>query len=75
MIAMKPCNLCMYSTNDQNSEVHHGIINWSYAYHYHFALCSVTCILIWATYNQNPSCPQCKHPFQFLNVHRSLDGR
>ncbi|KAJ8621176.1 hypothetical protein MRB53_029705 [Persea americana] len=34
----------------------------------------VTCILIWATYNQNPSCPQCKHPFQFLNVHRSLDG-
>ncbi|XP_058107836.1 uncharacterized protein LOC131251242 isoform X3 [Magnolia sinica] len=34
----------------------------------------VTCILIWATYNQNPSCPQCKHPFQFLSVHRSLDG-
>ncbi|KAF5188460.1 RING/U-box superfamily protein [Thalictrum thalictroides] len=35
----------------------------------------VTCILRWATYNKNPSCPQCKHPFQFLNVHRSLDGR
>ncbi|KAG9458014.1 hypothetical protein H6P81_002522 [Aristolochia fimbriata] len=34
----------------------------------------VTCILIWATYSQNPSCPQCKNPFQFLNVHRSLDG-
>ncbi|XP_058090934.1 uncharacterized protein LOC131237262 isoform X2 [Magnolia sinica] len=38
-------------------------------------LTGVTCILIWATYNQNPSCPQCKHPFQFLGVHRSLDGR
>ncbi|XP_058094131.1 uncharacterized protein LOC131240099 isoform X1 [Magnolia sinica] len=36
-------------------------------------LCSVTCILIWATYNQNPSCPQCKHPFQFLGVHLSPD--
>ncbi|PIA60188.1 hypothetical protein AQUCO_00400816v1 [Aquilegia coerulea] len=35
----------------------------------------VTCILRWATYHQNPSCPQCKHPFQFLDVHRSLDGR
>ncbi|KAJ6798914.1 Uncharacterized protein M6B38_212625 [Iris pallida] len=34
----------------------------------------VTCILRWATYKQNPSCPQCKHPFEFLNVHRSLDG-
>ncbi|XP_058078205.1 uncharacterized protein LOC131226634 [Magnolia sinica] len=34
----------------------------------------VTCILIWATYSKNPSCPQCKHPFQSLNVHRSLDG-
>ncbi|XP_068660420.1 uncharacterized protein [Aristolochia californica] len=34
----------------------------------------VTCILIWATYNQKPSCPQCKNPFQFLYVHRSLDG-
>lgn len=38
-------------------------------------LCSVTCILRWASYNQNPTCPQCKHPFEFLNVHRSLDGR
>ncbi|KAF8398247.1 hypothetical protein HHK36_017174 [Tetracentron sinense] len=34
----------------------------------------VTCILRWATYNQKPSCPQCKHPFESLNVHRSLDG-
>ncbi|ONK67493.1 uncharacterized protein A4U43_C05F620 [Asparagus officinalis] len=34
----------------------------------------VTCILRWATYKHNPSCPQCKHPFNFLNVHRSLDG-
>ncbi|KAJ1394802.1 Zinc finger, RING-type [Sesbania bispinosa] len=34
----------------------------------------VTCILRWATYSQNVTCPQCKHPFEFLNVHRSLDG-
>ncbi|MBA0574549.1 hypothetical protein Goshw_002916 [Gossypium schwendimanii] len=35
----------------------------------------VTCILRWATYSQMPTCPQCKHPFEFLDVHRSLDGR
>ncbi|KAG0489603.1 hypothetical protein HPP92_006466 [Vanilla planifolia] len=35
----------------------------------------VTCILRWATYKENPLCPQCKHPFESLNVHRSLDGR
>ncbi|XP_066310682.1 uncharacterized protein [Miscanthus floridulus] len=34
----------------------------------------VTCILRWASYKQNPLCPQCKHPFEFLSVHRSLDG-
>ncbi|PKA67012.1 hypothetical protein AXF42_Ash004503 [Apostasia shenzhenica] len=34
----------------------------------------VTCILRWAMYNKSPSCPQCKHPFEFLSVHRSLDG-
>ncbi|EEF31476.1 protein binding protein, putative [Ricinus communis] len=34
----------------------------------------VMCILRWATYSQKPTCPQCKHPFEFLNVHRSLDG-
>ncbi|CAM0885052.1 unnamed protein product [Alopecurus aequalis] len=34
----------------------------------------VTCILRWASYKQSPSCPQCKHPFEFLSVHRSLDG-
>ncbi|XP_024924379.3 uncharacterized protein LOC107404343 isoform X2 [Ziziphus jujuba] len=34
----------------------------------------VTCILQWATYSQNPTCPQCKNPFEFLNIHRSLDG-
>jgi len=34
----------------------------------------VTCILRWATYREKPTCPQCKHPFEFLNVHRSLDG-
>ncbi|KAF9593919.1 hypothetical protein IFM89_026162, partial [Coptis chinensis] len=32
-------------------------------------------ILRWATYHEKPCCPQCKHPFQFLNIHRSLDGR
>ncbi|XP_052163912.1 uncharacterized protein LOC127780678 [Oryza glaberrima] len=34
----------------------------------------VTCILRWASYKQTPQCPQCKHPFDFLSVHRSLDG-
>lgn len=37
--------------------------------------CSVTCILRWATYKNEPTCPQCKHPFEFLHIHRSLDGR
>ncbi|KAI0497474.1 hypothetical protein KFK09_020702 [Dendrobium nobile] len=38
------------------------------------AYCTI-CILRWATYKEeNPSCPQCKNPFEFLNVHRSLDG-
>ncbi|KAF3648519.1 putative serine/threonine-protein kinase-like [Capsicum annuum] len=36
---------------------------------------SVTCILRWATYKEEPTCPQCKHPFEFLYIHRSLDGR
>ncbi|XP_057953701.1 uncharacterized protein LOC131147996 isoform X2 [Malania oleifera] len=35
----------------------------------------VTCILRWAAYNKKPTCPQCKHPFEFLNIHRTLDGR
>ncbi|XP_027343217.1 uncharacterized protein LOC113855782 [Abrus precatorius] len=34
----------------------------------------VTCILRWATYREKVTCPQCKCPFEFLNVHRTLDG-
>ena len=34
----------------------------------------VTCILRWASYKEKPTCPQCKHPFEFLNIHRALDG-
>ncbi|KAJ0084407.1 hypothetical protein Patl1_29387 [Pistacia atlantica] len=34
----------------------------------------VSCILQWASYNNTPTCPQCKNPFEFLDVHRSLDG-
>ncbi|CAK9184429.1 unnamed protein product [Ilex paraguariensis] len=34
----------------------------------------VMCILRWATYKNEPTCPQCKHPFEFLHIHRSLDG-
>ncbi|KAK7333667.1 hypothetical protein VNO80_30444 [Phaseolus coccineus] len=34
----------------------------------------VTCILRWATYREKVTCPQCKHPFEFLNIHRALDG-
>ncbi|KAK9128972.1 hypothetical protein Syun_017769 [Stephania yunnanensis] len=28
----------------------------------------------WATYSKNPICPQCKYPFEFLILHRALDG-
>ncbi|CAN8252345.1 unnamed protein product [Cochlearia groenlandica] len=34
----------------------------------------VTCILRWASYKEIHTCPQCKHPFDFLSVHRALDG-
>ncbi|VVB14268.1 unnamed protein product [Arabis nemorensis] len=34
----------------------------------------VTCILRWASYKEKHTCPQCNHPFDFLNVHRTLDG-
>ncbi|CAA7388500.1 unnamed protein product [Spirodela intermedia] len=35
----------------------------------------VTCILRWASYrDRNPTCPQCKLPFAFLIIHRTLDG-
>ncbi|KAL3621965.1 hypothetical protein CASFOL_034161 [Castilleja foliolosa] len=34
----------------------------------------VTCILRWASCKKQPTCPQCKTPFNFLNIHRSLDG-
>ncbi|RAL43163.1 hypothetical protein DM860_009945 [Cuscuta australis] len=34
----------------------------------------VTCILRWAAHKKDPTCPQCKHPFEFLNIHRALDG-
>ncbi|XP_057801211.1 uncharacterized protein LOC131016517 [Salvia miltiorrhiza] len=34
----------------------------------------VTCILKWASCKKEPTCPQCKNGFEFLNVHRALDG-
>ncbi|XP_010454216.1 PREDICTED: uncharacterized protein LOC104736009 isoform X2 [Camelina sativa] len=34
----------------------------------------VTCILRWASCKESPTCPQCKNPFDFLSVHRALDG-
>ncbi|KAK6141524.1 hypothetical protein DH2020_024734 [Rehmannia glutinosa] len=34
----------------------------------------VTCILRWASCKKEPTCPQCKTPFAFLNIHRALDG-
>ncbi|KAI3450032.1 hypothetical protein Pfo_006697 [Paulownia fortunei] len=34
----------------------------------------VTCILRWASCKKEPTCPQCKNPFESLNIHRSLDG-
>ncbi|XP_051134627.1 uncharacterized protein LOC127253873 [Andrographis paniculata] len=35
----------------------------------------INCILRWASCKKNPTCPQCKCPFEFLNIHRGLDGR
>ncbi|KAG9136339.1 hypothetical protein Leryth_003911 [Lithospermum erythrorhizon] len=34
----------------------------------------VTCILRWASYKNEPTCPQCKHPLESLLINRSLDG-
>ncbi|KAK4419624.1 hypothetical protein Salat_2375300 [Sesamum alatum] len=34
----------------------------------------VTCILRWASCKKQPTCPQCKNPFEFLHIHRALDG-
>eukprot|EP00195_Chlamydomonas_chlamydogama_P015326 CAMPEP_0202893988 /NCGR_PEP_ID=MMETSP1392-20130828/3459_1 /ASSEMBLY_ACC=CAM_ASM_000868 /TAXON_ID=225041 /ORGANISM="Chlamydomonas chlamydogama, Strain SAG 11-48b" /LENGTH=305 /DNA_ID=CAMNT_0049578513 /DNA_START=381 /DNA_END=1298 /DNA_ORIENTATION=- len=34
----------------------------------------VNCILHWALYKETPLCPQCKSPFNYLFVHRMLDG-
>ncbi|CAM8939820.1 unnamed protein product [Rhodiola kirilowii] len=34
----------------------------------------LTCILRWASYKENTTCPQCKHPFETLIGHRALDG-
>ncbi|CAH9115473.1 unnamed protein product [Cuscuta epithymum] len=34
----------------------------------------VNCILRWIDYKKEPICPQCKKPFEFLNIHRALDG-
>ncbi|KAI3905613.1 hypothetical protein MKX01_036522 [Papaver californicum] len=34
----------------------------------------VTCILRWASYTKDPCCPQCKQSFEFLLLHRSIDG-
>ncbi|KAK4783944.1 hypothetical protein SAY86_018312 [Trapa natans] len=35
----------------------------------------VKCILRWASYKDKAICPQCKLPFEFLHLHRTLDGR
>ncbi|KAG1673172.1 hypothetical protein FOA52_015283 [Chlamydomonas sp. UWO 241] len=34
----------------------------------------VNCILHWASYKETPLCPQCKVQFNYLYVHRQLDG-
>ncbi|XWS52624.1 hypothetical protein CRYUN_Cryun11dG0086600 [Craigia yunnanensis] len=51
--------------------VHFGIKTQEMSYRDSF----LTCILQWATYRKKPTCPKCKHPFESLNVHGSLDGR
>ncbi|KAL6516344.1 hypothetical protein OROGR_019649 [Orobanche gracilis] len=39
-----------------------------------FLLVIVTCILRWASCKKEATCPQCKTRFEFLNIHRALDG-
>jgi len=34
----------------------------------------VTCILWWATCREKVTCPQCKQPSEFFNIHFVLDG-
>jgi hypothetical protein len=36
--------------------------------------CSLTCILRWASCKQNPFCPRCKGPSEFICIHLSIDG-
>ncbi|KAL2507093.1 RING/U-box superfamily protein [Forsythia ovata] len=70
-------------TNNINSTNHHGICaiclnkialqETALVKGCEHAYC-VTCILRWASYKEEPLCPQCKNPFELLNIHRSLDG-
>lgn len=81
--APEEINHVVSETNNTNNTNHHGfcaiclnkivleetalIKGCEHAY-------CVTCILRWASYKKEPTCPQCKNPFKFLNIHRSLDG-
>ncbi|KAL2510896.1 RING/U-box superfamily protein [Abeliophyllum distichum] len=70
-------------TNNINNTTHHGLCaiclnkivleETALVKGCEHAYC-VMCILRWATYKKEPTCPQCKNPFKFLNIHRSLDG-
>ncbi|KAL3620334.1 hypothetical protein CASFOL_035246 [Castilleja foliolosa] len=70
-------------TNDTNSNDHHGLCaiclnkivlqETALVKGCEHAYC-VSCILKWASCKTEATCPQCKNPFEFLNVHRALDG-
>ncbi|CAA2990054.1 RING U-box superfamily isoform 1 [Olea europaea subsp. europaea] len=70
-------------TNNMNDTNHHGVCaicldkialqETALVKGCEHAYC-ITCILQWASYKEEPLCPQCRNPFEFLNIHRSLDG-
>ncbi|CAI9781307.1 unnamed protein product [Fraxinus pennsylvanica] len=81
--APEDINQVMAETNNTNNNNHHGfcaiclnkivLAETALIKGCEHAYC-VTCILRWASYKKEPTCPQCKNPFEFLNIHRSLDG-
>ncbi|KAL2535917.1 RING/U-box superfamily protein [Forsythia ovata] len=81
--APEKINQVVCKTNNINYTTHHGLCaiclnkivleETALVKGCEHAYC-VTCILRWASYKKEPTCPQCKNPFKFLNIHRSLDG-
>ncbi|GER41906.1 RING/U-box superfamily protein [Striga asiatica] len=80
---IKEINQVECETNSNDNSSHHGICaicrnkivlqETALVKGCEHAYC-VNCILKWASYKKDATCPQCKNPFEFLNIHRALDG-